>query len=124
MRDLWRGMAILATLGMLALGILYFLKPPPLPKIVPLVVAATEPGLSDSPHAVLITALDRLNEAVASVPEQSAEQILRKVSAPGHGCQLVWYGRTPSILFGRPPIRANSIAATLADCAEAVSRLH
>jgi hypothetical protein len=124
MRDLWRGMAILAALGAMGLGILYFLKPPPLPNIASMVVVATAPGLPASPHAELMTALDRLNEAVASVPDQSPEQTLHRVSAPGHGCRLIWNGRTPSILFGRSPILPDSIATTLADCADAVYRLH
>jgi hypothetical protein len=130
-RDIWRGIAVLAIIGALALAILVFIKPPQLqPVVVHSVVAAPRPSatkpvdLPSDPYSALSEALDRLNAAVAAVPSQTMEQILRKASAAGNGCLLVWNGSVPSIVFGMKPIRPNSLAHVLSDCADAVSRLH
>ncbi len=130
-RDIWRGIAVLAIIGTLALGILVFIKPPQLqPIVLDSVVGTTGSApskpvdLPSDPYAALSEALDRLNAAVASVPAQTTEQLLREASAAGNGCLLIWHGNVPSIVFGMKPIRPNSLAHVLSDCADAVSRLH
>jgi hypothetical protein len=133
-RDIWRGIALLAIIGALALAILVFIKPPqpqPLVRYASVaphtVVTALGPqpvDLPADPPAALSEALDRLNAAVASAPAQTTEQILRRASASGNGCLLIWNGNVPSLVFGMKPIRPNSLAHVLSDCADAVSRLH
>jgi len=78
------------------------------------------------PHDALATAIDRLDDALAAARGIgiSTDEALRRVSANGKGCLMVWRDDLPSVLFGREPVRRNSLANTLADCAQAVSRLH
>jgi hypothetical protein len=80
--------------------------------------------LPDDPGAALTTAIDHLGAALDEVAEGSPEEILRKVSTPGRDCGMVWANDSPSLVFGRYPIRGNSIAHTLEACAQAVSRMH
>jgi hypothetical protein len=92
----------------------------------PVVASAELPHgyeLPRDPHAALTTALDRLNDSLTAVPGQSPEYALRKVSLPGGGCMVVWTGDVPAVLFGQEPLHPNSLAQTLAKCAEAVARL-
>ena len=79
--------------------------------------------LPDDPYAALNTGIDQLNTAVASVGDRSPEESLRLASRPGHSCRLVWTDRLPSVVFGMEPIRQNSLAHTLADCAREVSKV-
>lgn len=89
--------------------------------------SAPEPALKRSnalprdPHAALTAAMDRLDAALSGVPGNPVET-LWKVSHAGKGCMLLWSNNAPSVLFGREPLRPNSLAYTLSDCAEAVSR--
>jgi hypothetical protein len=89
---------------------------------------APQPGLFQAlpkdPQAALATALDRLNGALETVPGVSPEEALRKVSARGSNCGIVWSNNLPAVVFGLDPSRPNSLAATLEDCAEAVARFH
>lgn len=87
--------------------------------------------LPADPDAALTMGIDLLNAALAGVPGKSAEQALRIVSRNGQDCAVVWNNDVPSLLFPgnrqhrvKDPIRANALANTLADCAEAVSRLY
>lgn len=73
--------------------------------------------------AALTSALDDLDDAVESFPQQSPEQLLRRVSQPGQDCMLLWNKNYPSILFGRMPISENSLATSLEGCARAIRQL-
>jgi hypothetical protein len=79
--------------------------------------------LPADPGAALTTAMDDLGAAIHAAPEGSTEEILRKVSTPGRDCRLVWANDSPSLVFGRYPIRANSLAHTLEACAQAILRM-
>ena len=85
--------------------------------------ATREIKLPDDAGAAFRTAIDDLDGAVADIPEQSPEQILRTVSGPGHDCLLLWNGDYPSVIFGRAPVRPNSLAANLEGCAQAIKQL-
>jgi hypothetical protein len=76
------------------------------------------------PGAALATALDDLGAAIDGAPQGSTEEILRRVSKPERDCGMVWVNNSPSVVFGRYPIRANSLAWTLESCAQAVLRMH
>jgi hypothetical protein len=85
--------------------------------------------LPDDPPAALNMGLERFNAAVEDFPGSSLEEALRKAS--GDDCAIVWSNNKPSVLFpgNRPaelkePVRHNALANTLADCADAVSRLY
>jgi hypothetical protein len=93
-------------------------RPPPAP------VVSRQIELPVDPDAALITALDHLNAALEGFPARSPEQILRQVSGNGQNCMLVWTNDVPSLVYGREPLGPNSLAYTLEDCAEAVSRMH
>jgi hypothetical protein len=80
--------------------------------------------LPADPGAALTTAIDHLGAALDGAAEGSPEEILRKVSTPGQDCRMVWANDSPSLVFGRYPIRANSLAHTLEACAQAVTRMH
>jgi hypothetical protein len=80
--------------------------------------------LPADPDAALTTALDDLGAALDAAAEGSQEEILRKVSTPGQDCRMVWAKDSPSLVFGRYPIRANSLAHTLEACAQAILRMH
>jgi hypothetical protein len=87
--------------------------------------------LPADPRAALTVGLDRLNDALAAVPETRQYEVLRKISANGQDCALVWTDNLPSLLFpgngqtgSLDPTHPNELANTLADCAAAVSRLY
>ncbi len=82
------------------------------------VVLPAEPG------AALSGALDDLDSAIEGAPQGSTEEILRKASARGQDCRMVFVDNSPSVVFGKYPNRANSLAVTLEACAQAVSRIH
>lgn len=89
------------------------------------VSASQQPNeLPAEPSAALTTALDHLSTAIDGAAEGSPEEILRKASTPGQDCTMVWVNNSPSLVFGRYPIRENSLAHTLEACAQAVLRLH
>lgn len=99
---------------------------PELPRVP---AAASSPALPrtelpNDPNAALTTALNDLNTALEGFPRGSPEQILRKVSKRRQDCLLVWTNNLPSLVFGTEPLGPNSLAYTLEDCAEAVSRMH
>jgi hypothetical protein len=75
------------------------------------------------PAAALTMAIDHLSTALEGVPGRSSDEILRQLSKTRPGCRMVWTDDVPSLVFGGDP-RPNSLAYTLEDCAEAVSRLH
>jgi hypothetical protein len=80
--------------------------------------------LPADPEAALTTALEHLNTALGALPAGSSpEQILRQVSADVQGCLLTWTNDIPSVVYGRELLSPNSLAYTLEDCAEAVSRM-
>jgi hypothetical protein len=79
--------------------------------------------LPADPGAALTMALDHLSSALDEAAGGSQEEILRKASAPGQDCRMAWTNDTPSLVFGRFPIRANSLAHTLEACAQAVLRM-
>jgi hypothetical protein len=79
--------------------------------------------LPADPGAALTMALDHLSSALDEAAEGSQEEILRKASAPGQDCRMAWTNDTPSLVFGRFPIRANSLAHTLEACAQAILRM-
>jgi len=88
-------------------------------------------GLPADPHAALTMGIDRLNAALSTAPGRTPEQALRRVSANGQDCAMVWTNDLPSVLFpgsrqsrAQDPVRLNALANTLAECAEAVSRLN
>jgi len=91
------------------------------PHLVPAGASAVLPA---EPSAALTAALDHLSTAIDGAAEGSPEEILRKVSKPGQDCTMVWVDNSPSLVFGRFPIRENSLAQTLEACAQAVARLH
>ncbi|HEY3823868.1 MAG TPA: hypothetical protein VGL82_04885 [Bryobacteraceae bacterium] len=87
--------------------------------------------LPDDPPAALNMGLDRLNSAVADLPGQNFDEALRRISVNGDDCAMVWSNDKPSVLFPgnraaelKEPVRRNALANTLADCADAVSRLY
>jgi len=87
--------------------------------------------LPADPHAALTVGLDRLNDALSAVPETRQYEVLRKISANGQDCGLVWTDNLPSLLFpgnsqtgSLNPTHSNELANTLSDCAAAVSRLY
>lgn len=80
--------------------------------------------LPADPDAALTTALDHLNTALEEMPGRSPEQILRTVSSRKQDCMLAWTSNLPSLIFGGEPLRPNSLAYTLENCAESVSRMH
>jgi hypothetical protein len=98
--------------------------------------AKQQPGrkdnqLPDDPPAALNMGLDRLNAAVADLPGQNFDEALRRISVNGDDCAMVWSNNKPSVLFPgnrvaelKEPVRRNALANTLADCADAVSRLY
>ena len=51
------------------------------------------------------------------------EELLRRVSTPDHDCMLAWHDHVPSLVFGKEPIEANSLASTIHACANAVRSL-
>ena len=82
-------------------------------------------------HGFSPTAWDRLNAALASVPGSSPEEALRKASANSQDCAMVWTNNLPSLLFpgsrpagARESVHLNVLANTLADCADAITRLN
>ncbi len=93
---------------------------PPPPETKPL---QQYPGLPADPGAALTTALDDLDHALFDFPGKTPEQLLKSVSRPGEDCVLAWSGHFPSLVFGKQPIRYNSLSATLEGCARAVERL-
>jgi hypothetical protein len=116
----------------LASGWLGFKNRPPSPlaehEIPPRIQAAqlTTPytELPADPHAALTTGMDRLNAAVAARHAHSQEEMLTMASRSGPGCTLVFTNHLPSVVFGMGPVRQNSLARTLSDCADAVSKAH
>ena len=87
--------------------------------------------LPADPRAALTVGLDRLNDALSAVPATRQYEVLRKISANGQDCALVWTDNLPSLLFpgngqtgSLDPTHPNKLANTLADCAAAVSRLY
>jgi hypothetical protein len=87
--------------------------------------------LPAEPHAALATGLNRLNDALAVVPGPRQYEALRKVSANGQDCAMVWTDNLPSLVFqGNGPTgvqaqaQQNELANTLADCAAALSLLY
>jgi hypothetical protein len=140
-RNVWR--AVAAATGVIALAFLCLVSwqlahwpaesatqnpARPEPRTAATIVGQKKPPpgseLPRDPHAALSTAIDRLNDALATVPGRSAEEALRQVSGAGQGCMVVWNSDLPSVLYGRDTQRQNALANTLADCASAVSRLH
>jgi len=101
--------------------------------VLPLVSPAVQPpppetkplkdALPDDPGAALTTALDDLDHALFDFPGKTPEQLLKSVSRPGEDCALAWSGHYPSLVFGKQPIRNNSLSATLEGCARAVESL-
>jgi hypothetical protein len=84
--------------------------------------ARTRLELPADPSAALSTALAELSQALDRA-RGNPEEVLRKVSKPGQKCTMVWANDSVSLVFGGDPIRANSLAHQLEDCAEAVSRV-
>jgi hypothetical protein len=137
-RNPWRIVA--GVIGMIAVSLLCVLLWPIIRKATenstrdspaynPSTVVVASPSrrrgeLPVDPDAALTTALDRLSTALEGVPGRSSEEILRQLSTHRQGCRMVWTGDVPSLVFGGEPLRPNSLAYTLEDCAEAVSRLH
>jgi hypothetical protein len=87
--------------------------------------------LPAEPHAALATGLNRLNDALAVVPGPRQYEALRKVSANGQACAMVWTDNLPSLLFGgngqtgvRAAVQQSELANTLADCAAALSLMY
>jgi hypothetical protein len=78
--------------------------------------------LPADPSAALSMALAELSQALDRA-RGNPEEVLRKVSKPGQKCTMVWANDSVSLVFGGDPIRANSLAHQLEDCAEAVSRV-
>jgi hypothetical protein len=132
-RNVWRRVAVLAAIaavGFLGAGLRY---PRYVPRPVPVGyrmpqaqasvnVTRVRHPLPRDPEAALGTALARLNGALETVPQRTPEETLKKVTAEGNGCTLVWTNDLPSIIFGTRP-GPNSIAMTLEECAEAVEDL-
>jgi|SRR6185312_1614526 len=128
-RNRWRTTAIVAM--MVALSSLCFVLSPlggarpmvvrqvGLPEL-PAKPKVVHISLPEDPHAALTTALDRLNGAFETAPDRIPEQALRKV-AGRDGCAIIWTNGLPSVVFA--PLGSNSIAKTLAHCAEAVEGL-
>ena len=142
-RNQWRGAASAVTVLSILCLVWWWITPRPAPNVAQVVArdpaAVNQPAfrsepskdnhLPADPHAALTMGLDRLNAALADVPGTSPEEVLRKVSASGQDCAMVWTNDLPSLLFpgkrqaGVPePGQTNALANTLADCAEAVSR--
>jgi hypothetical protein len=71
----------------------------------------------------LTMALDHLDAALVRASGKSPQELLHKISLPGQNCPMVWANDSPSLVFGGAPIRPNSLAHILEDCAEAVSRV-
>jgi hypothetical protein len=80
--------------------------------------------LPEDPRAALTAGMDRLNAAVAAKHAMSQEELLTVASRSGHGCALAFANHLPSVVFGAEPVQHNSLARTLSDCAEAVSKEH
>jgi hypothetical protein len=132
-RSRWR---VAAAAGVIALIFLCALswrathapvKPPPAdPPVAGQVESQPRNELPLDPHGALATAIDRLDDALGAARGIGigTDEALRRVSANGKGCRMVWRDDLPSVLFGGGPVRRNSLANTLADCAQAVSRLH
>jgi hypothetical protein len=130
-RNLWRGLASSAgviTLALVCVMLWWLASLSSAPvsngrQSGPSVLPAPANELPLDAAAELANALNSLDYALATVPGTTAEAALRKVSAPGKGCMIIWVDDHPSVVFGRAPLRPNSIANTLSDCVDAVSRL-
>lgn len=126
-RSLW--LWLVAAAGMLALGLCIVCWPlaqnPPPP---PISLAPVEklPGreMPRDPDDALTVALDRLDSALSAAPGSNPQAALRKASTAHKGCMIIWTNGLPSLLFGQEPVRPNSLARILEDCAEAVSSTH
>jgi hypothetical protein len=140
-RNLWRGAATIT--GLIAVIFLcvagWQMTLPGVVKKAPVatggpavpMVTGNRRVLPADPDAALTMGIDLLNAALAGVPGKSAEQALRIVSKKGEDCAMVWTDDVPSLLFAgkmqnraQDPRRMNELANTLADCAEAVSKLY
>jgi hypothetical protein len=89
-------------------------------------VTVTDAALAlpaDSPAAFSM-AVNRLDEALASIPGRTPEDILQQASKNRKVCKLQWNGGHPSLLFDGEPSHANSLSATIDQCADAVRHLH
>jgi hypothetical protein len=78
---------------------------------------------ADSPAAFSM-AVNRLDDALASIPGRTPEDILQQASKNQKVCRLQWNAGHPSILFDGEPSHSNSLSATIDQCADAVKRLH
>jgi hypothetical protein len=77
---------------------------------------------AESPAAFSM-AVNRLDDALASFPGRTPEEILQQVSKTKKACRLEWNGGHPSLLFDGEPSHSNSISATIDQCADAVKHL-
>lgn len=131
-RNRWRAVAFASgasAASVISIGALALLSGPA-PSAAPAAMASPTPAiyqgsreLPRDPPAAFTSALDRLDSALDSVGDENPRDALWKVSRPGKECLMIWNQNSPAVLFGRKPIGANSLAGTLSDCADAVSRL-
>lgn len=131
-RSRWRAAAAAGVIALVFLCALAWRTPHAPVKAPPADPAVARQGelkprneLPLDPHDAFATAIDRLDDALGAARRIgiSTDVALRRVSANGKGCQMIWRDDLPSVLFVGDPVRRNSLANTLADCAQAVSRL-